>query len=70
LVNINEIRLELIGGGVGDVRTRQIMKAPGAPAPVLGGHARGSKAMWSRAAVEAYIDGILASGKWPEGATQ
>ena len=65
LISINAIRLELLGGNIGDVGVRQVMKLPNAPRPVIGGHARGSKALWSRAAVEAYLAQVIESGRWP-----
>lgn len=65
LVDIVDIRVGMLGGKVGDVDTRLLMKAPGAPAPVRGGDRKGSKGLWSRAAVEAYLSKVVESGKWP-----
>ena len=63
LISINAIRLELLGGNIGDVGVRQVMKLPNAPRPVIGGHARGSKALWSRALPSRqYLAQVIESG--------
>ena len=65
LVDIQDIRVDILGAKIGDTDTRAVMRTPGAPRPIRGGHAKGSKAVWLRADVVAFFDQIAKSGKWP-----
>ncbi|MEJ8855634.1 hypothetical protein WKW79_13695 [Variovorax robiniae] len=52
-------------GVLSEVRVRELMNAPGAPAPILGGQA-GALAVWPRDAVVSYLERIAKGGKWPK----
>jgi hypothetical protein len=65
LIDIADIRHEILGGKVGDGSVRQVMRHPSAPKPIRGGHARGSKALYSRVDVVAFFDNIAQTGVWP-----
>jgi hypothetical protein len=55
----------LLQGVLSEVRVRELMAAPGAPAPILGG-APGALAVWPRDAVAAYLEKIARAGRWPK----
>lgn len=51
-------------GVLSEVRVRELMNAPGAPAPILGGVA-GALAVWPAHAVVAYLQRLAKAGTWP-----
>jgi hypothetical protein len=66
IVDIDDIVIdpELLNRKCGRGRAWAIMHSEGAPTPLTGGR-KGSKCLWSRAEVLAFLHGISRTGQWP-----